>query len=95
MVTVKESLEQIKKEVPVLFGDDVSDIRLEEIEGNGSDAAAEYYLTISFLVPNKNVSMSWSSLANGLNTPYIRQYKNIVVNKEDGTIVSVKMHQDA
>ncbi|MDR0876676.1 MAG: hypothetical protein LBN21_01375 [Treponema sp.] len=93
MVTVKESLEQIKKEVPVLFGEDVSDIRLEEIDG--SDANAEYYLTISFLIPNKNVPAGWASLTNGLNTPYVRQYKNIVVNKENGAIISAKIHKDA
>jgi hypothetical protein len=92
MVSVKESIERIKGEFPDLFGADLADIRLEEInEGNSN----EYYLTVSFLVPNKNVSPMIASTLGTTVNPYIREYKNVVVNKKNGDIIAIKMHKDA
>ncbi|MDR1893071.1 MAG: hypothetical protein LBQ61_00050 [Spirochaetales bacterium] len=51
MVTVKESLEQIKGQFLDLFGSDVTDVRLEEINEKDEN---EYYFTVSFLIPNKD-----------------------------------------
>jgi len=92
MISVKDSIEQIKGQFLDFFGSEVTDIRLEEInESNGS----EYNLTISFLVPNKNIpSTAISVLGNNI-FPYIREYKNVVINKENGIIISVKMHKNA
>ncbi|MDR0761284.1 MAG: hypothetical protein LBF74_14435, partial [Treponema sp.] len=58
MLSVKESVEKIKGEFSDLFGSDVTDIRLEEINESNSN---EYYLTVSFLVPNKNISPTVTS----------------------------------
>jgi hypothetical protein len=91
MLTVKESLEQIKGQFLDIFGSDVTDIRLEEI--NESDKN-EYYFTVSFLIPNKNISPAITEMFGDIN-PYIRQYKNVIVNKENGKIVSMKMYKDA
>jgi len=90
MVTVKESVEQIKDRFIDLFGSDVTDIRLEEVvEDNKND---EYFLTLSFLIPNNNIPQTvTSSLGNNI-YPYIRQYKKVIVNKADGNINSIMMH---
>jgi hypothetical protein len=72
-----------------LFGSDITDIRLEEINESNSN---EYYLTISFLVPNKNISPTVTSTFGIMVNPYIRAYKNVVINKENGDIIAIKMH---
>jgi hypothetical protein len=92
MVSVKESIEKIKGEFLDLFGSDVSDIRLEEINQRGGN---KYYLTVSFLVPNKNISPAAASAFGTVINPYIREYKNVVVNKNNGDIIAVKIHKDA
>jgi hypothetical protein len=79
MLSVKESVEKIKGEFPELFGPDVSDIRLEEINESNNN---EYSLTVSFLVPNKNISPTVTSAPGTMVNPYIREYKNVVVNKK-------------
>jgi hypothetical protein len=92
MVSVKESVEKIKGEFPDLFGSDVTDVRLEEInESNNS----EYYLTVSFLVPNKNISPTATSTFGTMINPYIREYKNVVRNKKNGDIIAIKIHESA
>ena len=92
MVTVKESVEKIKEDFLDLFGSDVTDIRLEEINESNSN---EYYLTVSFLVPNKNISPAITSTLGTIVNPYIREYKNVVVNKKNGDIIAIKIHKDA
>jgi hypothetical protein len=93
MVSVKESVERIKGEFLDLFGSDVTDIRLEEI--NESNNTNEYYLTVSFLVPNKNIPSTVTSTFGMMINPYIREYKNVVVNKTNGDIIAIKIHKDA
>jgi hypothetical protein len=92
MISVKESVEKIKEEFPELFGPDVTDIRLEELNESNNN---EYYLTVSFLVPNKNISPMVTSTIGTIVNPYIREYKNVVVNKKNGDIMAIKIHKDA
>jgi hypothetical protein len=92
MVSVKESVERIKGEFPDLFGADVTDVRLEEINESNTD---EYYFTVSFLVPNKNISPTVTSTFGTMINPYIREYKSVIVNKKNGNIVAIKIHKDA
>jgi hypothetical protein len=92
MLSVKESVEQIREQFLDLFGSDLTDIRLEEINGSNND---EYCLTVSFLVPNRNIPATISSTLGNIIYPYTREYKNVVVNKQNGSIVSVKIHKDA
>ena len=93
MLIDKETLEKIKEQCLELFGADINDIRLEEIE-KSSDR--EFNLTISFLIPNKNISQTAKTVLSGIMVnPYIRQYKDVVVDKSDGSIRSIKMHKDA
>jgi hypothetical protein len=91
MVSVKESVERVKGQFLDVFGSDVTDIRLEEIEESNGN---EYYLTLSFLVPNRNISPTVTSTF-GMVNPYIREYKNVVVNKKNGDIISIEIHKDA
>jgi hypothetical protein len=91
MFSVKESIEQVKIQFLELFGSDITDVRLEEMNENNKN---EYYFTISFLVPNKNKSTSITSVLTDV-FPYTRQYKNVVVNKDDGNIISIKIHTNA
>jgi len=90
MVSVKESVEQIKGRFVDLFGSDVSDIRLEEVFDDSKNN--EYYLTLSFLIPNNNIPKTTTSSLGNLSFPYIRQYKKVIVNKEDGNINSIMMY---
>jgi hypothetical protein len=92
MVSVKESVERIKGEFLDLFGSDVTDVRLEEINESSTN---EYYLTVSFLVPNKNISSTVTSTFGTMINPYIREYKNVIVNKKNGDIIAIKIHKDA
>jgi hypothetical protein len=92
MVSVKESVEKIKGEFLDLFGSDVTDVRLKEMNESNSN---ESYLTVSFLVPNKNISPTITSTLGTMINPYIREYKNVVVNKKNGDIIAIKMHKDA
>jgi hypothetical protein len=92
MVSVKESVERIRGEFSDLFGPEVTDIRLEEIDESNSN---EYYLTVFFLVPNKNISPAATLTLGKIVNPYIREYKNVVVNKENGEIIAIKIHEDA
>ena len=90
MVLVKESLEQIKGRFIDLFGSDVTDIRLEEVVDDNKNN--EYYLTLSFLIPNKNIPQTTTSSLGNIVYPYIRQYKKVTVNKADGNINSIMMY---
>jgi hypothetical protein len=92
MLSVKESVEKIKGEFSDLFGSDVTDIRLEEINESNSN---EYYLTVSFLVPNKNIPPTVTSTLGTMVNPYVREYKNVIVNKKNGDIIAIKIHKDA
>jgi hypothetical protein len=92
MVSVKESVERIKGEFLDLFGPDLTDVRLEEINESNAN---EYYLTVSFLVPNKNIPSTVTSTFGAMINPYIREYKNVVVNKKNGDIIAIKIHKDA
>jgi hypothetical protein len=92
MVSVKESVEQIREQFLDLFGSDLTDIRLEEFNESNND---EYYLTVSFLIPNRNIPSTISSTLGNIIYPYTREYKNVVVNKQNGSIISVKIHKDA
>jgi len=90
MVTVKESVEQIKGRFIDLFGSDVKDIRLEEIYDDNKNN--EYYLTLSFLIPNNNIPQTMTASLGNITFPYIRQYKKVIVDKTDGNINSIMMH---
>jgi hypothetical protein len=90
MVSVKESVEQIKGRFLDLFGSDVTDIRLEEVQDD--HRKNEYYLTLSFLIPNKNIPQTITSSLGNIVYPYIRQYKKVTVNKADGNINSIMMY---
>ena len=90
MVSVKESVEQIKGRFLDLFGSDVTDIRLEEVVDDNKNN--EYYLTLSFLIPNKNIPQTVTSSWGNIVYPYIRQYKRVTVNKADGNINSIMMY---
>jgi hypothetical protein len=90
MVSVKESVEQIKGRFIDLFGSDVTDIRLEELQDD--DKNNEYYLTLSFLIPNKNIPQTITTSLENIVYPYIRQYKKVTVNKADGNINSIMMY---
>jgi len=92
MLSIKESVEQIKTQFSDLFGNDVTDVRLEEINGSNDD---EYFLTVSFLIPNKNLPTTLTSINSFTLFPYTRQYKNLTINKEDGNIVYMKMCANA
>ena len=90
MVSVKESVEQIKGRFVDLFGSDITDIRLEEVLEDSKNN--EYYLTLSFLIPNKNIPQTVTSSLGNIIYPYIRQYKRVTINKEDGNINSIMIH---
>jgi hypothetical protein len=90
MVSVKESIEQIKGQFADLFGSDVTDVRLEEVFDDNKNN--EYYLTMSFLIPNKNIPQTIPSSLGNIIYPYIRQYKKVIVNKADGNINSIMMY---
>jgi len=90
MVSVKESVEQIKGQFLDLFGSDVTDIRLEEVFDDNKNN--EYFLTLSFLIPNKNIPQTITSSLGNITYPYIRQYKKVTVNKTDGNINSIMMY---
>lgn len=94
MLTIKQAIERIKEQFQDLFGSDIEDIRLEEI-GQSSDN--NYNLTISFLVSNKSIQFSLASMlgGGGMNNLYSRQYKTVIINKEDGTIITIRIHKDA
>ena len=59
MLSIKESFEQIRTQITDLLGSDITDIRLEEINGTTRD---KYNLTVSYLVPNKNLLQIYSSI---------------------------------
>jgi len=90
MLTIKEAFIKIKATIIENFGDDIQDIRLEEMETNPSGT---YELTISYLIPNKNVS-SMASMYSTLQNPFIRQYKKVSIDFNDGTIFSIKIHKN-
>jgi hypothetical protein len=91
MFSVKDSIEHVKSQFLELFGSDISDVRLEEMNENNND---EYCLTVSFLIPNKNIPTTLTSIYGDI-FPYTRQYKNVVVNKDNGNIISIKIHTNA
>ena len=92
MLSIKESIEQVKTQFFDLLGDDITDVRLEEINGCTDN---EYHLTVSFLIPNKNLPATITSTNGVVVFPFVRQYKNITVNKNNGNIVCMKMYNNA
>jgi len=92
MLTFKQVIEKIREQFYELFGSDITDVRLEEIDQSDDE---NYNLTLSFLIPNKNVPQSLTSVMSGITNPFIRQYKAVLINKENGNIVKIKIHKDA
>jgi hypothetical protein len=88
MLTVKEALERIDTQFAELFGPDIRDVRLEELK---KSRKSNYDVTVSFLRPDENVPAMFASTLG----KYSRQYKRVLLDKENGSIVSVTMCQDA
>jgi len=88
MKSIKETLDIIKTEFVSIFGEDIRDIRLEEIEKNSANN--EYLLTVSFLIPNSNMPTLAVLSAN----PYTRSYKKVRINYNTGDITSIKIHKN-
>lgn len=91
MIKINEALKSAKKyisDVNKMFDDEISDVRLEEIETDNDN----FKLTISYLVPNKN---QLGTLTGGLlERPFERIYKTLIVNKEDGKVESAKIYKN-
>jgi hypothetical protein len=85
MLTIKETLGRIETQFIELFGPDIKDVRLEGLEEAGDNT---YHLTVSFLRPNEGVSPALIPILG----KYSREYKNVVVNKETGSILSAKIY---
>ncbi|MDR0564202.1 MAG: hypothetical protein LBG78_04615 [Azoarcus sp.] len=109
MLSIKEAVQKIKNQLPDFFDGDISDIRLEEF--NAKDLYKEYRLTVSFLIPPYRTSVptaplqtSLEGIATGIATafssfsssiPGTRVYKDVVLDSEDGRIISMKIHENA
>jgi hypothetical protein len=85
MLTIKEALAKVEAQCNDLFGPDIKDVRLEGLEQRSEK---DYHLTISFLRQNEYVSpVMAATLGN-----YIREYKNVVIDKKDGVIRSAQVY---
>ena len=92
MLTIKQSIVEVTKQIQSLLGVETTDLRLEEINKENKNA---YNLTVSFLIPNKNLPDNISAITGVTIFPFIRQYKQLKVNKNDGNIITMKMYNNA
>ncbi|MES0491641.1 MAG: hypothetical protein ABUK01_16715 [Leptospirales bacterium] len=92
MISLKEALEEVKKNFLDLYGENITDIRLEEIDNRDIDDS--YQLTVSFLMPEKNLPTSLGATLAVATRPYSRLYKRVSINREDGTIINIKIYKD-
>jgi hypothetical protein len=86
MLTVRDALGKVETQFTELFGADIKDVRLEELQ---KPRKGQYHLTVSFLRPDENVAPPLSAVMG----KYARDYKSVVLNGEDGTLVSVKIRE--
>lgn len=93
MITIKEALDTVKSDLVELYGDEITDIRLEEMDHQALDDT--YQLTVSFLMPEKNPPRGLAANLAVANRPYSRLYKKVSIDKEDGKIKNIKMYNNA
>jgi hypothetical protein len=84
--TEKNWIRKGKEYLTNVFGEEIEDVRIEEFEQDNNNM----YLTYSFLTPLSEYAKSEYSLLK-----YKRLYKEVIVDKEKNSIISVKMHQHA
>lgn len=92
MISLKEALDEVKKNFVELYGEDITDIRLEEIDNRDLDNT--YQLTVSFLMPEKNPPTGLAATLAVATRPFSRLYKKVSLNKENGTINNIKIYKN-
>ncbi|MCL2845004.1 MAG: hypothetical protein FWE23_06090 [Chitinivibrionia bacterium] len=91
----RERIGAIKNKLPDIFGEEIKDVRVEEI---WEDVAGVHF-TFSFLSPRADVFKRAQSSKTERSPyealfDYERLYKEVVLDK-NGNIISIKMHKNA
>lgn len=97
MTSMKEAFLNTKRALVEIFGEEVMDIRLEEVDLSSSQDYWE--IVVSFLYPQKNPPTvtalgALAALSDPFNRKYERIYKKVIVQKENGEVTSIKIFKN-
>jgi hypothetical protein len=81
---IKEAMDLVKKEFKKIFGEEISDIRLEE--ANLTNESAFFNITVSFRMPLEGEGLA--TVLSGAR----RVYKKVSVDKKEKKITSISMY---
>lgn len=88
-MTVTKAMQKVNSEFELIYGDEIQDIRLEELDNNLKKGSLE--ITVSFLLPDKNPIQGLASTMSLGSRTYDRLYKKIIIDKKKEEIVSMKI----
>lgn len=93
MLGIQDAMRHIKEQFPESFGNDIRDVRLEEIEEKENN----YLLTISYVVKDESLDIpaSLKDIGLGNTYQYQRLYKDVIFDRATGRISSIKIHKNA
>lgn len=81
---IKEAMNLVKKEFKKIFGEEISDIRLEE--ANLAEESSIFNLTVSFRIPIEGEGLA--TVLSGAK----RLYKKVTIDKKEKKITSINMY---
>ncbi len=81
---IKEAMDLVKKEFKKIFGEEISDIRLEEI--NFWEKSSSLNLTVSYRIVDSGQSIA--TVLSGTR----RIYKRVTIDKKEKKITSINMY---
>lgn len=86
-MTVADAMNLIKVEFPKIFGDQISDIRLEEVDNFENNSL--FTITVSFLMASQGEGLA--TILSGTR----RLYKKVILDKNEHKITSIQIYKNA
>lgn len=86
-MTVADAMNLIKVEFPKIFGEQINDIRLEEVDDFGSENF--FHITVSYLIPDPGQGLA--TVLSGTR----RLYKKVIPDKKENKIKSIQIYKNA
>ena len=91
-MNVKEAVNVAKATARDLYGEELRDMRLEEVEI--AEGSSDWKVTLSFLFPDKNPPQPAFLFPNlAQSHPYERVYKLFIVGSESGQVKAMRIRE--
>lgn len=94
-MTIKEAMVKIQSAMIELYGEQIIDVRLEEMSLPLQEGSGIREITVSFLLPEKNpLTGIAAAMVATVNKNYTRLYKTIEFDMNKGEILAIRMFKE-